>query len=79
MSRTRFKTMIEGRGGWCEWQAPVMRGYLMKCCDCGLVHEMEFKTFAETRQKKNGMFTIVEMPWPIRVLFRARRQRRPRK
>lgn len=71
----RFKKMIEGRGGWCEWQAPIMNGHLMKCCDCGLEHELQFKTFIETRQKKNGTFTIVEMPWPVRVLFRARRRR----
>lgn len=50
-----------------------MKGYHMKCCDCGLVHEMEFKAFAETRQRRNGAFEIVELPWPIRVLFRARR------
>lgn len=69
----RFKKMHAGRGGWCDWVAPVSKGYLMKCCDCGLVHEMEFKTFAETKQRKNGTFTIVELPWPIRTLFRARR------
>jgi hypothetical protein len=28
--------------GWCEWVEPVMRGYKMQCCDCGLIHEMEF-------------------------------------
>lgn len=72
----RFKKMIAGHGGWCDWQAPVMKGYLMKCCDCGLVHELEFKTFAETKQRRGGAYEIVEMPWPIRVLFRARRQRR---
>lgn len=70
----RFKKMIEGRGGWCPWQAPVMKGYQMKCCDCGLVHELEFKAFVETAQKR-GAFQIVELPWPFRVLFRARRQR----
>lgn len=51
-----------------------MKGYLMKCCDCGLVHELEFKTFVETRQKR-GAFEMVDLPWPFRVLFRARRQR----
>ena len=25
-----------------EWQQPVMRGYLMECCDCGLVHRVDF-------------------------------------
>lgn len=26
--------------GWSEWIHPLP-GYLMKCCDCGLVHEMQ--------------------------------------
>lgn len=75
MRRTRFKVMVEGRGGWCEWVYPTPKGYLMKCCDCGLVHEMEFKAFAEVCQKRRGVFEIVDLPWPIRAAFRARRAR----
>ncbi len=26
-----------------EWVQPVRRGYRMKCCDCGLVHRLDFK------------------------------------
>lgn len=26
-----------------RWVQPVVRGYLLACCDCGLVHEMEFR------------------------------------
>lgn len=26
-----------------EWFAPTMRKHLMACCDCGLVHWMDFK------------------------------------
>jgi hypothetical protein len=26
--------------GWCEWIHPLP-GYLMQCCDCGLIHEMQ--------------------------------------
>ena len=26
-----------------EWVAPLMRGYRMKCCDCGLVHRFDFR------------------------------------
>lgn len=73
MQRRRFKQMHGGRGGWSEWVAPTPKGYLMKCCDCGLVHEMEFKTFAETKQRSNGAFVVAELPWPIRAMFRARR------
>ena len=30
--------------GWTRWVQPVMKGYLLACCDCGLVHRMEFRT-----------------------------------
>ena len=26
-----------------EWVQPVRRGYKMACCDCGLVHDMDFR------------------------------------
>lgn len=29
--------------GWSRWVYPVMEGYKMVCCDCGLVHDMEFR------------------------------------
>jgi hypothetical protein len=74
----RFKKAIPGRGGWSEWVAPVPKGYLMKCCGCGLIHEMEFRTFIETKRKRNGAFTPVHLPLPVRAMFRARRQRKLR-
>jgi hypothetical protein len=77
----RFTKMIEGRGGWCDWICPTptpKRNYLMKCCDCGLVHEVQFKAFAEHHQKRGGTFRATILPWPIRVMFRARRLRKGR-
>jgi len=35
-----------------EWLAPVRRDYLMKCCDCGLVHRMNFKLIPWGRGKR---------------------------
>ena len=29
--------------GWTRWVQPVVKNYLMSCCDCGLVHRMEFR------------------------------------
>jgi hypothetical protein len=26
-----------------EWVKPIMKGWLLKCCDCGLVHRVNFK------------------------------------
>jgi hypothetical protein len=35
-----IEQMIAGKGGWSEWIHPLP-GYLLQCCDCGLVHELE--------------------------------------
>ena len=32
--------------GWTDWIRPL-QGYRMGCCDCGLVHEMEFRADGE--------------------------------
>ena len=26
-----------------EWVQPIRKGYRMACCDCGLVHTMDFR------------------------------------
>lgn len=71
----RFKTHRAGRGGWSEWVFPAPnKNYLFKCCDCGLVHEIQFGAFAEAN-KKRGAFEVIRLPWPIRTMFRARRSR----
>ncbi len=46
-----------------EWIQPRMKNYLMGCCDCGLVHRMDFR--------------IVQGPAPRKpqVQFRASRAR----
>jgi len=36
-----------------SWQQPVMNGYLMKCCDCGLVHEVDFRIAYGKTEDKN--------------------------
>lgn len=72
----KFKEEVPGRGGWCDWIMPIPKGYHLKCCGCGLVHEVQFKAFAETNQKRNGAFTVVELPWPIRAMFRMRLARK---
>jgi len=29
--------------GWCDWVCPRPQGYLMQCCDCELIHEVDFR------------------------------------
>ena len=37
-----------------EWVQPIRRGYLLACCDCGLVHRLNFKLvkYAGGRRRK---------------------------
>lgn len=39
---TRFRRETENDDGWSDWIHPLP-GYKMACCDCGLVHNMEFR------------------------------------
>ena len=52
-----------------------MKGYLMQCCDCGLVHEMQFKALEQTGPSN----AVGEWPAKVmkkgRVSFRARRMK----
>lgn len=41
-AKHEFYTVKLGRGGWSEWVHPEP-GFQSKCCDCGLVHEWEFR------------------------------------
>lgn len=35
-----------------EWVRPIMKGYRISCCDCGLVHEFNFKVVKIGRTHK---------------------------
>jgi hypothetical protein len=79
MEKKRFEKHIAGRGGWSKWVTPA-DGYLFKCCDCGLVHELEFRIFVETNRRKDGSFLVNLLPsrvnQVIRTQLRARRERK---
>jgi hypothetical protein len=67
--------MLPDEEGWSEWIHPTPNaatesGYLMQCCDCGLVHEMQFE-IAEPHDG-NEVFNPGEGDDGV-VIFRARR------
>jgi hypothetical protein len=39
----KIKTEYAGKDGWSRWVQPIKKGYKMCCCDCGLVHFMDFR------------------------------------
>jgi hypothetical protein len=43
-----------------EWIQPVREGYRAACCDCGLVHEVDFRVVkgrAQFRVRRNNRAT----------------------
>ena len=69
---SRYKQEIAGREIW-----PVMTDYKMSCCDCGLVHNITFKTAVIKRQNKNGSFTATEQKGKkFRVMLKVTRNNR---
>lgn len=66
----------ENPGGWSDWVQPL-NGYRMACCDCGLVHEMEFEVLRKGKDLPDGTWKATSLGHErYRVSFRARRHER---
>lgn len=76
LEQPEFQTHEEGDDGWSEWVCPNPDSYLMKCCDCGLVHEAQFGVvrYTDTAEKENC--DMVEDP-NLQAVFRMRRSKQP--
>ena len=57
---------------WSEWVCPDPKGYLMKCCDCGLVHEAEFGVVRYKSEAEREDCEPVDDP-NLQAVFRMRR------
>jgi hypothetical protein len=72
----KFKQIEALEDGWSEWELPVMKGYKMACCDCGLVHNIDFKV-VKTQKLLDGSCETEEIEDDsLRVLIRAKRNNR---
>jgi hypothetical protein len=40
---SRYVQLIEGEDGWTDWHQPNHTDYKLACCDCGLIHKMQFR------------------------------------
>lgn len=59
--------------GWTEWVHPLP-GYLMKCCDCGLVHELDARIVHNKEVRPDGSWDADWFKAPgHEVVFRMRR------
>lgn len=64
--------MLPDEDGWSDWIHPLP-GYLMQCCDCDLIHEMEFAIVpASSLEGGAGEFNEGENSRRV-IIFRARR------
>ena len=68
------KPMPPGRGGWTDWVTPIMTGYHMQCCGCGLKHEMQFRVLEQTSAVTEDGTWSARPVKSGRVEFRAKRK-----
>ena len=60
-----------------EDQLPIMDNYKMSCCDCGLVHNMDFQVVKIMKENEDGSYLFKELPKDkYRVSLKARRNNR---
>ena len=72
----RFFTPPVNDDGWTDWQLPLRR-YKAGCCDCGLVHDIEFRVIVVGRQRRDRTYPVLKInPARCRIQFRARRNER---
>lgn len=63
----RYETPQEG-----EWIQPTRKGYKMRCCDCGLVHRLDFRLV----HTKGGIFIHFRAFRDVRSTAATRRKKR---
>jgi hypothetical protein len=68
-----IKHEVDSFDDWSEWVCPDPEQYFMKCCDCGLVHKMQFKV---VKYSEGDECKTVNDP-SVQAVFRARRTTPP--
>src|SRR4051812_14131995 len=73
----KFDKVKENETGWSDDIFPKMKGYQMACCDCGLVHGLEFVAVKVTKELPDGSFEYKKLDTAkFRVIFKASRRNR---
>ena len=49
-----MKAIQANSDGWTDWQFPVLEKYRLGCCDCGLVHDFDFRVVKVTKRNSDG-------------------------
>jgi hypothetical protein len=64
-----IKHEVDSFDDWSEWVCPDPTQYFMKCCDCGLVHKMQFKVVKYSEGDECEPYNDPN----VQIVFRARR------
>lgn len=73
----RYPREKAGPDGWTDWVTPIPFGYRMACCDCSLVHEMEFRVVLTHSPMPDGGFRVEPIDGKkFRAQFRVKRNNR---
>ena len=67
-----IKHEVKSADDWSEWVCPDPKNYLMKCCDCGLVHETQFGVVRYKSETEREDCDMVDDP-NLQAVFRMRR------
>ena len=67
-----IKHEVENANDWSEWVCPDPKNYLMKCCDCGLVHDAQFGVVRYKSETERDDCDMVNDP-NLQAVFRMRR------
>ena len=70
-----IKHEVESLEDWSEWVCPNPDEYFMKCCDCGLVHEVQYRV---ARYGEGDYCELVEDK-DVQAQFRMRRRTPPQR
>ena len=62
----------EVEDGWCNWVCPKPQGYLMQCCDCELIHEVDFRV-VRYESEDSEVYEVVDDP-NLQAQMRLRRR-----
>ena len=72
----KFKEIKALEDGWSDWEFPEMNGYRLGCCDCGLVHDVDFKVVQAVALPTNEFACEEIKDETLRILMRAKRNNR---
>lgn len=73
----RHEQLYAGPDGWSRWLWPIMQGYRLTCCDCGLVHDIEVMVHKATGGANALKFRAENRPargYRIRWRFRTNKR-----